>query len=68
MVSGRPEQATMALDVLYRAYQQNSNQGMPGVRAPLDGMIQMVLQNPSSYSAPRFMAQMQKVSEALGQN
>jgi hypothetical protein len=60
------EQATMALDVLYRAYQQNSNQAMPGVRAPLDGLIQIVQQNPSYYSAPRFAAQMQKVSEALG--
>jgi hypothetical protein len=60
------EQAAMALDVLYRAYQQNNNQGLPGVRAPLDGLIELVKQNPSYYSAPRFAAQMQKVNEALG--
>jgi len=59
------EQAAMALDVLYRAYQQNSNQ-MPAVRSSLDSLIQLVQQNPSYYSAPRYEAQMQKVSEALG--
>ena len=60
------EQATMALDVLYRAYQQNSKPTDAGVRTSLDALIQMVQQNPSGYSAPRFAAQMQKVSDALG--
>jgi hypothetical protein len=60
------EQATMALDVLYRAYQQNSKPADAGVRTSLDALIQMVQQNPSGYSAPRFAAQMQKVSDALG--
>jgi hypothetical protein len=61
------EQATMALDVLYRAYQQNTKPPLDaGVRASLDAMLQTVLQNPSGYSAPRFSAQMQKVSDALG--
>ena len=60
------EQATMALDDLLRAYQQNSGDNMPAARASLDSLIQLVQQNPSGYSAPRFAAQMQKVSEALG--
>ena len=60
------EQAAMALDVFYRAYQQNSNQALPDIRAPLDGLIQMVQQNPSSYSAQRFSMQMQKINEVLG--
>jgi hypothetical protein len=59
------EQAAMALDVFYRAYQQNSDQGLPNLRAPLDVLIDMVRQNPSSYSAQRFNAQMQKINEAL---
>ncbi len=61
------EQATMALDVLYRAYQQNTKPALDaGVRASLDAMLQTVQQNPSAYSAPKFAAQMQKVSDALG--
>lgn len=61
------EQATMALDVLYRAYQQNTKPPLDaGVRTSLDAMLQTVLQNPSAYSAPKFAAQMQKVSDALG--
>jgi hypothetical protein len=61
------EQATMALDVLYRAYQQNTKPPLDaGVRASLDAMLQTVQQNPSAYSAPKFAAQMQKVSDALG--
>lgn len=61
------EQATMALDVLYRAYQQNTKPPLDAsVRASLDALLQTVLQNPSAYSAPKFAAQMQKVSDALG--
>ena len=60
------EQATMALDVLYRAYQQNSKPTDAGVRTSLDALIQMLQQNPSGYSAPRFAAQMQKGKRRTG--
>jgi hypothetical protein len=59
------EQATMSLDSLFAAYKQNT--GDPDaaeVRAAINGLFQQI-DNPSSYSAPRFAAQMQKVSELL---
>jgi hypothetical protein len=61
------EQAAMTLGDLLVAYNQNSKPAMGAdVRTAIDGLIQQVQQNPSAYSAPRFAAQMQKVSEALG--
>ena len=60
------EQATMTLDSLFRAYGQNAKPGNASeVKAAIDGLYQQ-LQDPSGYSAPRFAAQMQRVSEVLG--
>jgi Cytochrome c554 and c-prime len=57
------EQAAMALDTIFLCYEkQTSNH--PAVRAAIDGLFQEVT-NPSSYDAPRFSAQMRKVSAAL---
>jgi hypothetical protein len=61
------EQATMTLDSLSRAYNQNVKPANAvEVRAAIDGLFQQLQQDPSGYSAPRFAAQMQRVSEALG--
>lgn len=61
------EQATMTLDSLFRAYNQSVKpaNGME-LRAAIDGLFQQLQQDPSGYSAPRFAAQMQRVSEVLG--
>jgi hypothetical protein len=60
------EQATMTLDSLFRAYDQNVKPpNTSELRAGIDGLFQQ-LQDPSAYSAPRFTAQMQKVSDLLG--
>lgn len=60
------EQAAMTLDSLFTAYNQNVKPANGAeVRAGIDGLFQQ-LQNPSAYSAPRFAAQMQRVSELLG--
>jgi hypothetical protein len=60
------EQAAMTLDSLFTAYNQNVKPANGAeVRAAIDGLFQQ-LQNPSAYSAPRFAAQMQRVSELLG--
>ena len=61
------QQAAMTLDDLLVAYNLNASQAMgPEVRAAIDSLIQQLQQNPSAYSAPRFAAQMQKASDALG--
>jgi hypothetical protein len=55
----------MTLDSLFRAYNQNVKPGNgQAVRAAIDGLFSL-LQDPSAYSAPRFAAQMQKVSESV---
>ena len=60
------EQAAMTLDSLFTAYNQNAKPANGAdVRAAIDALFQQ-LQNPSAYSAPRFAAQMQRVSELLG--
>jgi len=60
------EQATMTLDSLFRAYNQNVKPtNATELRSAIDGLYQQ-LQDPSGYSAPRFAAQMQKLSEVLG--
>jgi Cytochrome c554 and c-prime len=60
------EQAAMTLDSLFRAYNQNVKAANAAeVRAAIDGLFSL-LQDPSAYSAPRFAAQMQKVSQVLG--
>lgn len=61
------EQGAMTLDTLFRAYDQNVKSPNSGeIRAAIDGLFQQLQLNPSAYSAPRFAAQMQKVSEGLG--
>jgi hypothetical protein len=59
------EQAAMSLDSLFAAYMQN-NKGAndADMREAIKGLFQQV-DNPSAYNAPRFAAQMQKVSSAL---
>ena len=59
------EQAAMALDSLFAVYKQNV--GLPNereLRTAIDQLFQQ-LDNPSAYNAPRFAAQMQKVSALL---
>jgi len=59
------EQGAFTLDSLFRAYNQNERPANgPEVRTAIDGLFAL-LQDPSAYSAPRFAAQMQKVSEIL---
>jgi hypothetical protein len=61
------EQAAMTLDSLFRAYSQNVKPANgPELRAAIDGVFALLRQDPSAYSAPRFAAQMQRVSEVLG--
>ena len=60
------EQAAMTLDSLFRAYSQNAKSAYEAeLRTAIDGMFGL-LQDPSAYSAPRFAAQMQKVSQIVG--
>ncbi len=59
------EQGAMTLDSLFRAYNQNVKPANgPELRMAIDGLFAQ-LQDPSAYSAPRFAAQMQKVSEIM---
>jgi hypothetical protein len=59
------EQAAMALDSLFAVYKQNvSLPNERDLRAAIDQLFQQ-LDNPSAYNAPRFAAQMQKVSALL---
>lgn len=59
------EQAAMTLDSLFRTYNQNVKPANGAeMRAAIDGLFAL-LQDPSAYSAPRFAAQMQKVSEIV---
>jgi CO/xanthine dehydrogenase Mo-binding subunit len=59
------EQAAMALDSLFVAYRQNvSVANERELRTAIDQLFQQ-LDNPSAYNAPRFAAQMQKVSALL---
>lgn len=61
------EQGAMTMDTLFRAYDQNSKPANSGeIRTAIDGLFQQLQQNPSGYSAPRFAAQMQRVSDVLG--
>jgi|HubBroStandDraft_6_1064221.scaffolds.fasta_scaffold00130_27 hypothetical protein len=60
------EQAAMTLDSLFRAYNQNVKPANSAeLRTAIDGLFAL-LQDPSAYSAPRFAAQMQKVSDVFG--
>lgn len=60
------EQAAMTLDSLFRAYNPNVKPGnATELRTAIDGLFAL-LQDPSAYSAPRFAAQMQRVSEVAG--
>jgi hypothetical protein len=59
------EQAAMALDSLFVAYKQNIQlTNDRDLRPAIDQLFQQ-LDNPSAYHAPRFAAQMQKVSALL---
>ncbi len=57
------EQAAMALDSLYITYSRQSGNSA-AVRSAIDGLFPL-LENPSAYSAPKFSAQMKRVSAAL---
>jgi hypothetical protein len=57
------EQAAMALDTIFLSYEKQAG-ARPHVRTAIDGLFEE-LKNPSSYDAPRFSAQMRKVSAAL---
>jgi len=59
------EQAAMSLDSLFVAYKQNAKtENESEIRESINGLFQQ-LDNPSAYNAPRFAAQMQKVSSVL---
>jgi len=59
------EQATMSLDSLFAAYKENAKAANETeLRSSIDGLFQQV-DNPSAYNAPRFAAQMQKLSLVL---
>ncbi|MGC2193615.1 MAG: multiheme c-type cytochrome [Terriglobales bacterium] len=59
------EQAAMSLDSLFVAYKQNAKSADESdIRESINGLFQQV-DNPSAYNAPRFAAQMQKVSSIL---
>jgi hypothetical protein len=58
-------QAAMSLDSLFTVYKQNAkNLDEAEVKLAIAGLFQQ-LDDPSSYNAPRFAAQMQKVSALL---
>jgi hypothetical protein len=60
------EQAAMTLDSLFRVYSQNVKPANANeLRAAIDGLFAL-LQDLSAYSAPRFAAQMQRVSDIVG--
>jgi hypothetical protein len=55
----------MTLDSLFRAYNQNAKPANgTELRSAINGLFAQ-LQDPSAYSAPRFAAQMQKVSQIV---
>jgi hypothetical protein len=61
------EQAAFTLDTLYRAYNQNEKPANgPELHTAIEALFAQLQQDPSGYSAPRFAAQMQKVSEVVG--
>jgi hypothetical protein len=61
------EQAAMTLDSLFRSYNQNVKPAYGAdLRTAISGLFVLLQQDPSAYSAPRFAAQMHKVSEILG--
>jgi hypothetical protein len=61
------EQAAMTLDSLFRAYNQNVKPANGAeLSAAIAALFALLQQDPSAYSAPRFAAQMQKVSEIVG--
>ena len=58
-------QAAMSLDSLFAVYQQNAeNLDEAEIKGAIKGLFQQ-LDDPSAYNAPRFAAQMQKVSALL---
>jgi hypothetical protein len=57
------EQATMALDSVFIAYSKSVG-SQPKTRAAIDGLFQQ-LENPSTYSAPKFAAAMKLVDASL---
>jgi hypothetical protein len=58
-------QAAMSLDSLFTVYKQNAkNLDEAETKAAISGLFQQ-LDDPSAYNAPRFAAQMQKVSALL---
>ncbi|MBI3474225.1 MAG: hypothetical protein HY010_00700 [Acidobacteria bacterium] len=58
-------QAAMSLDSLFTVYKQNTkNPDEAEIKAAISGLFQQ-LDDPSAYNAPRFAAQMQKVSALL---
>jgi hypothetical protein len=64
----RAAQQAIPLNDLYAVYQESAKPPLSGdVGTAIDALIQQLQQNPSSYSAPKFAAGMQRVSEALGQ-
>jgi hypothetical protein len=59
------EQAAFAIDAIWLAYQKNEKVGNePELRAAINRLFDL-LQNPSAYNAPMFVAQMQKVKTLL---
>ena len=58
-------QAAMSLDSLFTVYKQNAkNLNETEIKGAINGLFQQ-LDDPSAYNAPRFAAQMQKVSALL---
>jgi hypothetical protein len=57
------EQAAMAIDSFYIAYSKETGVNKE-VRSAIDALFQE-LQNPSSYSAPKFSASLKRVGAAL---
>ena len=58
-------QAAMSLDSLFAVYKQHATNIDPAeTKTAINGLFQQ-LDDPSSYNAPRFAAQMQKVSALL---
>jgi len=58
------EQAAMSLDSLAVAYKRNSRPANPQFRDSIQALFQE-LDNPSAYNAPRFAAQMRRVSAVV---
>ena len=60
-------QAAMSLDSLFGVYKKNTKDPAEAeIRAAINGLFQQ-LDDPSAYNAPRFAAQMQKVSALLSE-